>query len=70
MPAAALALPGLPDDLDDLLPKADVERFEVTVRGNQSCSLNFGYDANPSVPCSLHGSSTLNEFWEYERGKT
>ena len=53
----------------DLLPKADVERFEVTVRGNQSSSLNFGYDANPSVPCSLHGSGTLNEFWEYGRGK-
>ena len=28
IPAEALALPGLPDDLDDPLPKADVERFE------------------------------------------
>lgn len=75
LPAAALpqsalpTSPGLPGNVEDLLPKAGVERFEVTVRGTQSAHLNFVYDTSPAIDCSLEGAGTLDEFWEYARGR-
>jgi hypothetical protein len=61
------AVPGLPPNFEDLLPEADVERFEVNVFGSQQVRSEFAYDSAPSVPCALSGSGSLDEFWHYRR---
>lgn len=72
LPAAAQTpppMPTLPDELDDLLPKADTARFKVTIEGSQQADLDFDYDAAEGVDCSLQGRGRLGETWEYARGK-
>lgn len=61
--------PGLPDDLDDLLPDADTARFKVTINGSQLARIDFVFNSAPAVPCALQATGALNERWEYERGK-
>ena len=61
--------PGLPDDLDDLLPKSDpIERFKVTVEGSQESGINFSYDQAPGQPCGPRSNGFLDESWFYNRG--
>jgi len=72
-PAAALIPPpppGLPDDLDDLLPDADTARFKVTLNGSQLARIDFVFNSAPAAPCALQATGALNERWEYARGKS
>jgi len=62
--------PGLPDDLDDLLPDADTARFKVTINGSQLARIDFVFNSAPAAPCALQATGVLNERWEYERGKS
>ena len=62
--------PGLPDDLDDLLPDADTARFKVTLSGSQLARIDFVFNLEPALPCALQGTGVLNERWEYARGKS
>ena len=64
------APPGLPDDLDDLLPDADTARFKVTLTGSQLARIDFTFNSAPAAPCALQAKGALNERWEYARGKS
>jgi hypothetical protein len=66
--AAAQTPPGIPD-IGDLLPKGDVARFQVTVRGTQEAHEIFTWRAPNATACGLYAEGTLDEFWEYARGK-
>ncbi len=68
LPAAAQTptppVPTLPN-----VPTLDTERFAVTVQGDQAEHLRFDFDAVDGLDCSLEGRGTLDESWDYARGK-
>lgn len=71
LPSAAQPPPPLPDDLDDLLPKSDpVERFKVTIQGSQQEHIDFTFDQAPGQPCGPRAAGSLDESWQYARGKS
>ena len=61
--------PGLPDDLDDLLPDADSARFKLTIGGSQLVRTDFVFNTFPAAACALQGTGFITERWEYQRGK-
>ena len=61
--AGAQTPPGLPN-----LPKGEVERFQMTIKGLQSNDFKFSWTPAGNA-CGWHAEGSLSEHWEYARGK-